>query len=82
MAKSAAFGVVHLGIAFSVSFALTGSLAVAGAVTVVEPVCNTVAHFFFDRWWGRRQASQAAGAVAGAAGARPEGSMGLVAASS
>lgn len=61
MAKSAAFGVVHLGIAFSVSFALTGSLAVAGAVTLVEPVCNTVAHFFFDRWWARRAAAQAAG---------------------
>ena len=54
MAKSAAFGVLHLGIAFSVSYALTGSVAVAGAITLVEPVLNTVAHFFFDRWWERR----------------------------
>ncbi|MBC7729280.1 MAG: DUF2061 domain-containing protein [Microbacteriaceae bacterium] len=63
MAKSASFGVMHLGIAFGVTYALTGSLAVAGAVTVVEPVCNTVAHYFFDRWWDRRHArpSQAAG---------------------
>lgn len=60
MAESAAFGVVHLGIAFSVSFALTGSLAVAGAVTVVEPICNTVAHFFFDRWWSPLQAARSA----------------------
>lgn len=59
MAKSAAFGVMHLGIAFSVSYALSGSVAVAGAITLVEPVCNTVAHFFFDRWWDRRQAAPA-----------------------
>ncbi|MBL8307141.1 MAG: DUF2061 domain-containing protein [Rubrivivax sp.] len=54
MAKSALFGVMHLGIAFSVSFALTGSVAIAGAITLVEPVVNTVAHYFFDRWWARR----------------------------
>mgnify|MGYP000882715913 CR=1 FL=1 len=53
MAKSAAFGVMHLGIAFGVSYALTGSLAVAGAITVVEPAVNTVAHYFFDRWWAQ-----------------------------
>lgn len=52
MAKSAAFGVMHLGIAFGVSYALTGSMAVAGAITLVEPLVNTVAHYFFDRWWG------------------------------
>ena len=52
MAKSAAFGVMHLGIAFSVSYLLTGSVAIAGAITLVEPIINTIAHYFFDRWWG------------------------------
>lgn len=52
MAKSATFGVMHLGIAFGVSYALTGSVTIAGAITLVEPLVNTVAHFFFDRWWG------------------------------
>ena len=52
MAKSAAFGVMHLGIVFGVSYALTGSLTIAGAITLVEPLVNTVAHYFFDRWWG------------------------------
>lgn len=52
MAKSAAFGVLHLGIAFGVSYALTGSIVIAGAITLVEPLVNTVAHYFFDRWWG------------------------------
>lgn len=59
MAKSAAFGVVHLGIAFGVSFALTGSVAMAGAITVVEPLANTVAHYFFERWWGRSKVPDA-----------------------
>lgn len=51
MSKSAAFGVMHVGIAFSVSYALTGNLAVAGAITFVEPLVNTVAHYFFDKYW-------------------------------
>ena len=51
MSKSAAFGVMHLGIAFAVSYALTGSVTVAGAITFVEPLVNTVAHYFFDKAW-------------------------------
>ncbi|MCL4699043.1 MAG: DUF2061 domain-containing protein [Burkholderiaceae bacterium] len=59
MAKSAAFGVIHLGISFSIGWALTGSVAIAGAITLVEPVANTVAHYFFDRWWARRVQNEA-----------------------
>jgi uncharacterized membrane protein len=58
MAKSAAFGVLHLGIAFAVSYALSGSIAVAGAITLVEPVVNTVAHYWFDRWWPQREGAR------------------------
>lgn len=71
MAKSATFGVMHLGIAFGVSRALTGSVAIAGAITVVEPMVNTVAHYFFDRWWARRE--QAALAAPAAVPAVPVG---------
>ncbi len=60
MAKSASFGLIHLGIAFGVSYALTGSLAVAGAITLLEPLLNTVAHYFFDGWWERRRERRAA----------------------
>ncbi len=59
LAKSAAFGVVHLGVAFGVSYALTGSVAIAGAITLIEPLVNTVAHYFFDRWWGHPKAGAA-----------------------
>ena len=57
MTKSAIFGVMHLGIAFGVGYALTGSVTIAGALTLVEPAVNTVAHYFFDRWWNRREDS-------------------------
>jgi uncharacterized membrane protein len=63
MTKSAVFGVMHLGIAFGVGFVLTGSIAIAGALTLVEPLVNTVAHYFFDRWWeSRAERLQLAGA--------------------
>ncbi len=65
MAKSATFGVMHLGIAFSVSLVLTGSWTLAGAITLIEPIVNTVAHYFFDRWWERRGQADGAHAPAG-----------------
>jgi uncharacterized membrane protein len=52
MAKTATFGVIHLGTSFTVGYALTGSVAIAGAITFVEPLVNTVLHYFFDRYWG------------------------------
>lgn len=51
MAKSATFGVIHLGIAFGVTFTLTGELLAAGLVALLEPIANTVAFGFFDRRW-------------------------------
>jgi uncharacterized membrane protein len=60
MAKSLAFGALHLVIAFSVGYAFTGSLTIAGAMTLVEPLVNTVAHYFFDRWWDGRAAGSPA----------------------
>jgi uncharacterized membrane protein len=51
MAKTATFGIMHIGTSFTVTYALTGSYTVAGAVTLVEPMANTVMHYFFDRHW-------------------------------
>lgn len=68
MAKSATFGILHLVIAFSVSYLLTGSVAVAGAITLLEPLVNTVAHYFFDRWWERRHKPDATALQAVGAG--------------
>ncbi|MGH8787078.1 MAG: DUF2061 domain-containing protein [Cupriavidus necator] len=62
MAKTLTFGIMHLGIAFSVTYALTGSLAISGAITFIEPAVNTVAHYFFDRYWEKRECRQAGAA--------------------
>lgn len=51
MAKTATFGALHVGTSFGVTYALTGNIAVAGAVTFVEPLVNTVMHYFFDKHW-------------------------------
>jgi uncharacterized membrane protein len=51
MAKTATFGVLHVGTSFVVTYAITGSYAMAGVVTVVEPLVNTVMHYFFDAYW-------------------------------
>ncbi|MBA4341516.1 MAG: hypothetical protein C0423_05110 [Methylibium sp.] len=53
MAKTASFGVMHLATAFGVSYALTGDVAIAGAITFVEPAVNTVMHYFHDKYWDR-----------------------------
>ena len=59
MAKTLSFGAMHVGIAFGLGYAFTGSVATAGVLTVVEPLCNMVAHHFFEGWWERREHARA-----------------------
>lgn len=56
MTKTLSFAVVHFVVAFSVGYALTGSLAVGGAIALVEPLLNTVAYFFHEKAWERIRA--------------------------
>lgn len=51
MAKTASFAAVLFSVAFAVGYALTGSMAVGGAIALIEPVCNTVAYFFHEKIW-------------------------------
>ncbi len=57
--KTGSFAIVHLTIAVSIGYLLTGSLVLAGLISFVEPVLNTVAHAMFDqnRHSGRRRCS-------------------------
>ena len=54
MAKTATFGVMHVITSFTVTYGLTGNFTVAGIVTFVEPLVNTVMHYFFDKYWDAR----------------------------
>lgn len=58
MAKTASFAVVHFSVAFSVAYALTGSLVIGGAMALVEPAINTVAFFFHEMVWKKIEANR------------------------
>jgi uncharacterized membrane protein len=66
MTKTASFAVVHFSVAFTVGYALTGSVLVGGAIALVEPAVNTVAYFIHEKVWERlrRRATYAAVPVA------------------
>lgn len=57
MAKTATFGIMHVVTSFTVTYGLTGNITVAGVVTFVEPVVNTVMHYFFDKYWDHPRVS-------------------------
>jgi uncharacterized membrane protein len=55
MIKTLTFAVMHISVAFSVVYLMTGDVMVGGAVALVEPLCNSVAYFFHERLWERRE---------------------------
>ncbi len=60
MKKTASFAVIHMAVAFTVGFVMTGDIMVGSALALVEPLCNTVAYYFHERaWFGRFAQRQA-----------------------
>lgn len=51
LAKTISFAVLHFAVGFTVSFALTGSFAVASAIAIIEPLANTVVFYYHERGW-------------------------------
>lgn len=51
--KTASFAVLHFGVGFGVTYALTGSVAIATGVAMIEPAVNTVVFFFHERVWAK-----------------------------
>ncbi|RPH46858.1 MAG: DUF2061 domain-containing protein [Burkholderiales bacterium] len=49
--KTATYGTMHLGVAFGVAYALTGSVRMAGTIALVEPAIQTVAYALHERAW-------------------------------
>lgn len=60
MAKTATFAAVHFTVAFSVGYALTGSLVIGGTLALVEPAINTVAFYFHELGWKKFEENKAA----------------------
>ena len=54
--KTLSFAILHFSVAFSVTWALTGSWLIGSAVALIEPAINTVAFYVHERLWLRRAA--------------------------
>ncbi|HMB39131.1 MAG TPA: DUF2061 domain-containing protein [Wenzhouxiangellaceae bacterium] len=60
--KTMTFALLHMTVAFTVVYLMTGSAVLGGAVALVEPACNTLAYFFHELFWERRIARRTGGA--------------------
>ena len=62
--KTFTYLALHLMIGFSVAWLMTGSVAIAGGIALIEPCVNAVAFFFHEKFWKRRGAAAMAHAHA------------------
>ncbi len=53
--KTITFAVTHFTVAFTVAYLLTGDLLIGSLIAMVEPAINTVAYFFHEKIWARKQ---------------------------
>lgn len=63
LAKTLTYLCLHLTVGFTVAYVMTGSLALAGGIALVEPCINAVAFWFHERAWKRLDSRAAAPAV-------------------
>ncbi|WP_170001986.1 DUF2061 domain-containing protein [Pseudopontixanthobacter vadosimaris] len=54
LSKTLSFLILHLLVGFAVAYAITGSLAMAGGIALIEPSVNAVVFFFHEKFWNRR----------------------------
>ena len=60
MKKTISFAILHFSVAFTITYLLTGSIVIGGAVALIEPAVNTVVFYFHDKVWSKIEASKAA----------------------
>ena len=61
--KTFTYLAIHLTVAFTVGYLLTGSVEIAGMITLIEPCANAVAFFFHEKVWKRVLAKRALAAM-------------------
>jgi len=49
--KTMTYLAVHLTVAFTIGYLITGSIQIAGLITLIEPCANAVAFFFHEKAW-------------------------------
>lgn len=60
MYKTITFAILHFTVAFSITYALTGSVVLGGAIALVEPAVNTVAFYFHEKVWNKIELKKSA----------------------
>ncbi len=53
--KTVSFASVHFAVAFGVVYLLTGDLLVGGIMALLEPTLNTIAYYFHEQNWQRKE---------------------------
>ena len=53
LTKTLTYLAIHLTVGFSVAYAFTGSVSLAGGIALIEPCINAVAFFFHEQAWKR-----------------------------
>lgn len=53
--KTASFASVHFSVAFGVVYLMTGDAFIGGIMAMIEPSINTVAYYFHEKVWLRKQ---------------------------
>ena len=51
MTKTLTFAILHFSVAFTITYLLTGSIVIGGAVALIEPSVNTVVFYFHEKIW-------------------------------
>ncbi|PZU56600.1 MAG: hypothetical protein DI547_16100 [Sphingobium sp.] len=51
LVKTATYLSIHLTVGFTVAYVMTGSVALAGGIALIEPCINAVAFFFHEKAW-------------------------------
>lgn len=55
LVKTVTFAITHFSVAFTVAYLLTGDIIIGSLIAMVEPAINTVAYFFHEKLWAKRQ---------------------------
>lgn len=55
LVKTLTFAITHFTVAFTVAYLLTGDLLIGSLIAMVEPAINTVAYFFHEKLWQKRE---------------------------
>ncbi len=67
MMKTASYGITHVAVAITVAYLITGNLALALGIGLIEPIVQTIVYAIHERVWqgaaGRRRLQPAAAAA-------------------